>query len=70
MSDCVMVRVKHVRMARLCTGGMREWLRLHGMDPMEMIRVGISADRLEATGDKFAMDVCKIARADARKDHE
>lgn len=62
-----MVRVEHVRRAKLCTAGMREWLKLHGIEPMEMIRHGIAVERLEATGDHFAIEVCKIARDCAEK---
>lgn len=65
MPETVKVHVRHVRQARLCTGGMRAWLKLHGIEPMEMIRDGIAAERLEATGDHFALKVCELARAEA-----
>jgi hypothetical protein len=67
MSETVLVRVEHVRRAKLCTAGMRAWLKLHGIEPMEMIRDGIAAERLEATGDHFALMVCAVARAEHKK---
>lgn len=37
----------------------------NGFDHLEFIRQGISADRLEATGDHYALKVCALAREEA-----
>lgn len=61
----VIVTVKHVRAARLCTSGMRVWLEHHGFDVTDFVRNGLPAETLEATGDEFALRVAAIAREEA-----
>lgn len=63
----VLVHMRHVRQANLCSSGMRAWAERHGIDALDFIRHGIPAERLEATGDHFALAVCKIARAEAEQ---
>ncbi len=61
----IIVRVRHVRAAMLCTRGMRDWLTLHGFDVGDFVRDGLPIEKLEATGDEFAMRVCAVARKEA-----
>ena len=58
----VIVTMTHVRAARLCSAGAKVWLKHHGIDVMEFIRDGVPAERLEATGDLYALAVAAIAR--------
>ena len=62
MSDSVIVQVRHVREEMLCTRGMREWLARHGFDLTDFIKNGLPAEKLEATGDAFALRVAARAR--------
>lgn len=62
----VRVRIEHIRAARLCSDGLRVWLKHHGFDLGRFLREGIPAAELEATGDGFALHVAAIARARAR----
>lgn len=63
----VMVHMRHIREAGLCSSGMRAWFTLHDLDILDFIRNGIPAERLEATGDHFALQVVAVARAEAAR---
>jgi hypothetical protein len=63
----VIVQMRHIREAKLCCSGMRAWFARHDLDVLDFIRNGIPAERLEATGDHFALTVCKLARAQAAR---
>jgi hypothetical protein len=63
----VLVHMRHIREARLCSSGMRAWFTLHEIDVLDFIRHGIAVERLEATGDHFALKVAAIARAEGAK---
>lgn len=65
MSEQIMVRVEHIRQERLCMRGAREWLAHHGIDLRELVETGIPVERVEATGDDFALRVSARARAQA-----
>jgi hypothetical protein len=58
----IMATVADLRACRLCARGMRTWLEHHGFDVTEFVRDGIAVERLEATGDHFALQVCMKAR--------
>ena len=45
-----------------CRGQSREWARRHGFDWRDFVRNGIEAERLEATGDGFALALVRWAR--------
>ena len=45
-----------------CISGARRWAQGHGIDFREFARNGIEAERLEATGDAFALALVKWAR--------
>jgi hypothetical protein len=59
-----MVRMKHVRGAKLCSGGCRAWFRRHNLDWNVFLKSGIPASVIEATGDPFALRAAERARAD------
>lgn len=58
-----LVRMKHIRAARLCANGTKDWFAHHEID-VRRLRQGIPVEEIEATGDKMALDVARIARAD------
>lgn len=61
----VLVFVRHVRAAKLCTKGMKTWFDSHGID-WRRLKDGIPVEEIEATGDKMALDVAAIAREEAQ----
>lgn len=60
----VIVTMAHIRKAGLCSGGAREWFASHNLPWGEFLAHGMSAERLEATGDALAIKVTAIARAE------
>jgi hypothetical protein len=45
-----------------CRGQSREWARRQGIDWAAFVRDGIDAEKLEATGDPFALALVRWAR--------
>lgn len=58
----MIVRMSDVRKAKMCSRGAREFFRRHQLDWNEFIKHGISAEKLETTGDAMAMKVVEVAR--------
>ncbi len=61
----IIVTMKHVREANLCSSGARYWFKQHNLSWHEFLTTGLSAEVLEATGDELAFRVTKIARQEA-----
>lgn len=63
MSDTtVMVKMEHVRAARMCSRGARAFFLRHGLDWEAFLRDGLPAEQIEATGDAMAIQVAEVAR--------
>lgn len=62
MSEPVIVRMKHIRQAKLCSDGARGFWARHGLDWTDFLRNGIDAEKLLATGDAQAIKVVEVAR--------
>lgn len=62
----IMVRMEHVRGANLCSRGSRAWFQKYDLSWDEFLTTGISADRILATGDAFAVRVVEVAREEAK----
>lgn len=58
-----LVRMEHVRTARMCTRGARAWFAHQGLDYQEFLFKGMPASVIEATGDAMGIQVAKVARA-------
>lgn len=58
----MIVRISHVRKARLCNRGAREWALRRGWDWQEFLENGIDAELLIATGDPYALRAVQVAR--------
>lgn len=58
----MIVRISHVRKARLCNRGAREWFARQGWNWQEFLDNGIDADLLIATGDPYALRAVEAAR--------
>ena len=57
-----MVRMEHIRAAKMCSGGTRAFFERHGLDWSAFLRDGIDAEELLATGDGMAKQVVEVAR--------
>ena len=57
-----MVKVEHIRAARLCTRGARDWFRKYNLSWAEFVKHGLPVETIEATGDALGLRVAAIAR--------
>lgn len=61
-NERVIITMRHVRAAKMCSRGGREFARRHGLDWERFLREGIPAEQLEATGDAMALKLVEVAR--------
>lgn len=61
-SDQVIVRMEHVRAARMCSHGARAFFARHNLDWQTFIKDGLPAEVIAATGDAMALQVVEVAR--------
>lgn len=64
----VIVRVEHLREAKMCVRGVRQWFARHGLDFDRFLTEGIPASEVEALNDALGNMVVKIARDAAAGD--
>jgi len=62
VTSVIMVRMRHVRAARLCARGARDWFAHHKLPYNEFLTNGLPVEVIESTGDQMALDVAKVAR--------
>lgn len=62
MSGNVIVTMRDIRAARMCSRGARAFFVRHNLDFNDFLTNGIAAEKLEATGDAMAARVCEVAR--------
>jgi hypothetical protein len=62
MSEQVLVKMEHIRAARMCSRGARTFFERHGLDWRKFLKDGLPAETLEATGDAMALQVVEVAR--------
>lgn len=60
-----MVQMRHVRAAKLCARGSREWFRRHGLMWSVFLAQGYPASTLVATGDPLALRAVEAAQEEA-----
>jgi hypothetical protein len=58
------VTARHMRQAKLCASGCREFFRREGLSWSDFATGGIAASRLEATGNPYAVKCAALARAE------
>jgi hypothetical protein len=58
----LIITMRHVRAAKMCSRGGRAFAERHGLDWDRFLREGIPAEQLEATGDAMALKLVEIAR--------
>ena len=56
------VRMIHVRQAKMCSSGAREFFLRHNLDWSDFLENGIDEKTLVETGDEMAMQVIRIAK--------
>lgn len=59
----LIVRMEHIRQAKMCSGGTRSFFQRHGMDWTRFLAEGLPAEDFLKTGDAMAAHVVDIARA-------
>lgn len=64
MND-VVVKIEHVRAARMCARGARQWFFRYGLDYAHFLTNGYPVEVIEGTGDPLGKLVADIARKDA-----
>lgn len=62
MTNDPLVRIEHVKQARMCTRGARAWFAHHGLSYQEFLLNGMPASVIEATQDAMGIQVARIAR--------
>lgn len=65
MSGGVIVRMEHIRAARMCAKGTRQFFRKHDMDWSLFLQEGLPEEDFLRTGDAMARRVVEIARGQA-----
>lgn len=66
MSDAqIIVRMKHVRSAELCSRGTRSWFERHNLNFNVFLDKGYPVEVIEATNDELGLRVAAIARKEA-----
>lgn len=66
----LIVTVNHIRQAKLCSRGARQWFALHKLDWQSFVTRGIEIEKLEALHDAFADKVCQCCRDEAAGEEE
>lgn len=57
-----MIYMRHVRAAKMCSRGAREFFIRYNLDWASFLVEGISEETLIATGDPMALQVVEVAR--------
>lgn len=65
----MMIHMRHIRAANLCSGGARGWFESHGLSWSEFLTNGVPVDTIRQLNDGIANRVVEIAlreQADGR----
>jgi hypothetical protein len=58
----VLIKMCHVRQAKMCSRGARQFFERHGLDWQQFVNEGVPSDVIEKTGDAMALKVVEVAR--------
>lgn len=61
MSEPLLVTMRDVRAAKLCSRGTRAWFDKQGFDYTGFLKNGIDAEKFIATGDPMALKVVEVS---------
>lgn len=67
-NNSIMVTVAHIRTAKLCSRGARQWFQHHGLDYSKFLSEGLPIEQIEGTNDALGKMVAKVAREHAAGD--
>lgn len=56
------IRMEHIRKAKMCSRGARDFFRRHDLDWSRFLAEGLPAEVFEATGDAMALRLVEVAR--------
>jgi hypothetical protein len=62
----VIITMRDVRAAQMCSRGAREFANRHGIDWRLFVTSGIPSEQLEATADPMALRIVEVARVNRR----
>lgn len=62
MNGTILVKMVHIRQAKMCSKGARDFFQRHGLDWQKFLDEGLPVEEIEATGDAMAMRVAEVAR--------
>jgi hypothetical protein len=65
MSDSVIVTIRHLRAAGMCSREPRRWFKQQGLNWSDFATEGLPASVLIATADPLALKVVEIAQREA-----
>ena len=57
----MIIRMEHVRQAKMCSKGARSFFRKHNLDWQRFITTGLDEEEILATGDAMARRVVEVA---------
>lgn len=65
----ILVQMRHCRAVNglqggSCSRGIRLWATRHNINYTKFLQDGLAVEVLEATGDAFALEACRLARAE------
>lgn len=63
MTQC---HVRHIRQAKLCMGGARDWFKRHGWNWSDFVTNGRPSEDFVATGDPLALRMVEAAEEEQR----
>lgn len=58
----ILLHPHHIHKAGYCSRGACAWAKRYNINYTQFVMHGIDVTLIEAVGDAFAMEVCKIAR--------
>lgn len=61
----ITVHMHHIRSAKLCSAGARQWFDKHDLSWTDFLHDGLPVEVVEATGCAIALRVTAIAREEA-----
>lgn len=62
MSDTLIITMRDIRAAKMCSGGTRDFFARHNIDWVSFLKEGVPAKVLTDTGDHMALQVVEVAR--------
>ena len=58
----MIITMRHIRKAKMCSRGTRSFFERHGLDWDDFLKNGIDSEKLRLTGDSMALQVVEVAR--------